>query len=126
MSMIDDPMIANLSRFLDVNVFRTGLIMSNLANIDTPGYHTQDLNFQQELDREQAADGNGDLTLAGFAPGVRRVRGLPSRPDGNDVSLERETLLLATTQMRFNAAVQLLRDQFKTISAAIHEGGLSS
>ena len=120
MSLTDDPIVETLSHYLDLNVFRTGLITSNLANIDTPGYRVRDVNFQQELER---AD-NG-FALAGFTPPAMRVQGLPARPDGNNVSLERETLLLAVSQMRFNAGVQLLRDEFKTLNSAIHEGGTS-
>ena len=40
-----------LGRFLDLTVFRQALITSNLANIDTPGYRTRDVNFRQELER---------------------------------------------------------------------------
>jgi len=47
------------------------------------------------------------------------------RPDGNNVSLERESLLLADTQLRFNLGVQLLRDKFKNLLSAIHEGSPS-
>jgi len=115
--MIDDPTITALSRFLDLNLLRSELVMSNLANIDTPGYRTRDLNFRLEL--EQAGS---SLSYAAFTPAARPVLGLIERPDGNNVSLERESLLLADTQMRFNAAVQLLRDRFKTLSSAIHEG----
>ena len=49
--MIDTPMIEALSRFLDVDVARHKLITSNLANIDTPGYRTRDLDFRAELAR---------------------------------------------------------------------------
>jgi hypothetical protein len=31
-------------------------------------------------------------------------------------------MLLADTQLRFNTCVQLLRDRFKMLSTAIHEG----
>ena len=120
MSMIDDPTVTALSRFLDVNVFRSELVMSNMANIDTPGYRTQDVNFSQEMER---ADGN--LEYASFSPMARPVRGLMERPDGNNVSLERESLLLADTQLRFNLGVQLLRDEFKSILSAIKEGSAS-
>jgi flagellar basal-body rod protein FlgB len=48
------------------------------------------------------------------------------RPDGNNVSVERESLLLAETQMKFNLGVQLLKDQFHGISQAINSGGPSS
>jgi flagellar basal-body rod protein FlgB len=115
--MLNDPSIEALTRFLDVSVFRSGLILSNMANIDTPGYRTRDVNFRQELDR--AVDGT---EKAAFSPAIHQVSGLIERPDGNNVSLERESLLLADTQLRFNTCVQLLRDRFKVLASAIHEG----
>ena len=118
MSIIDDPTITALTRFLDVNVYRSELVMSNMANIDTPGYRTQDVNFSQEMERA-----SGNLEYASFSPVARPVRGLMERPDGNNVSLERESLLLADTQLHFNAGVQLLRDKFKMLLSAIKEGG---
>ena len=120
MSIIDDPTITALSCFLDVNVFRSELVMSNMANIDTPGYRTQDVNFKQEMERA-----SGNMEYASFTPAAHQVRGLMERPDGNNVSLERESLLLADTQLRFNLGVQLLRDEFKSILSAIHEGSAS-
>jgi flagellar basal-body rod protein FlgB len=115
--MIDDPAITALTRFLDVNVFRSELVMSNMANIDTPGYRTRDINFSQEMQRA-----GGNLEYASFSPVARSVRGLMERPDGNNVSLERESLLLADTQLSFNLGVQLLRDEFKGILSAINSG----
>ena len=67
----------------------------------------------------------GNLAHASFVPVAHPVRGLMERPDGNNVSLERESLLLADTQLRFNLGVQLLRDVFKGILSAIHEGSAS-
>jgi flagellar basal-body rod protein FlgB len=116
-TMMDTPEIASLSHFLDVNVLRNSLITSNLANIDTPGYRTRDINFLQELRRA-----GGDLEYASLSPVTHPVLGLLARPDGNNVSLEREGLLLAETQLRYNLGVQLLRDTFHMISSAIHEG----
>src|SRR3979411_955881 len=115
--MVDTPMIEALSRFLDVDVARHKLITTNLANIDTPGYRTRDLNFRAELARasgEAAGPESGGLHYASFAPVARTVHGLMERPDGNNVSVERESLLLAETQMKFNLGVQLLKDQFHT------------
>lgn len=119
-SMVDTPEISALSRFLDVTVFRSGLATSNLANIDTPRYRTRDINFRQELDRAE-----NEFEYAFYAPVVRSVRGLVERPDGNNVSLERETLLLAEVQLHYNLAVELLHDVFHNLSSAIHEGGTS-
>ena len=119
MSMIDSPEIRALGKFLDVSAFRTGLITSNLANIDTPGYRARDINFRQELERAEPDPG---FELASFSPVARQVRGLASRLDGNDVSLEREGLLLAETQLRFQVGVQALKAEFHRILSAIHEG----
>ena len=127
--MIETSITEALSRFLDVDVARYKLITTNLANIDTPGYRTRDLDFQAELRRaaaEAAGAEESGLTPASFSPVSRTVPGLVERPDGNNVSLERESLLLAETQMKFNLGVQLLKDQFHTISLAINSGGSSS
>lgn len=133
MSMIDTPMMGALSRFLDVDVARLKLITANLANIDTPGYRTRDLDFRAELARAGAQAGAnqvgseaGSPAYASYTPVVRRLRGLLERPDGNNVSVERESLLLAETQMKYNLGVQLLKDEFHGISQAINSGGTSS
>jgi flagellar basal-body rod protein FlgB len=148
MSMIDTPMMGALSRFLDVDVGRMKLIGSNLANIDTPGFQTRDLDFRAELARAAAEEAAGEAGLSyasygseayaqaayshaayanhPYAPVVRRVRGLVVRPDGNNVSVERESLLLAETQMKYNLGVQLLKDEFHGISQAINSGGGTS
>jgi flagellar basal-body rod protein FlgB len=140
MSMIDTPMMGALSRFLDVDVARLKLIGSNLANIDTPGFRTRDLDFRAELARaaaeetagseaggfSYAAYGPSSYRHVAYAPVVKRVRGLLDRPDGNNVSVERESLLLAETQMKYNLGVQLLKDEFHGISQAINSGGGTS
>jgi len=127
--MIDTAMTEALSRFLDVDVARYKLIASNLANIDTPGFRTRDLDFRAELGRASALaaqEGSESFSLASYGPVIHRVRGLLERPDGNNVSVERESLLLAETQMKFNLGVQLLKDEFHGISQAINSGGTSS
>lgn len=129
MSMIETAMTEALGRFLDVDTAREKLVTANLANIDTPGYRTRDLDFRAELARagaDPAAFGDAELQTASYTPVVHTVRGLMERPDGNNVSLERETLLLAEAQMKFNLGVQLLKDQFHLLSQAISSGGSSS
>jgi len=117
MSMIDTPLMRGLERALDISAFRHQVISANLANIDTPGYHTRDLRpFAGELQRAMSSE----ETL--FTPMARETRGLLERPDGNNVSVERESLLLAQNQLRFQTAVQLLRAEFRRLSEAINEG----
>ncbi len=130
MSMIETNTTEALGRFLDVDVRRLRLIAANLANLDTPGYKTRDLDFRAELARASAQAGTNVMysyvSYMPDAPVARRVRGLLERPDGNNVSVERESLALAETQMKYNLAVQLLKDEFHGLSQAINSGGSSS
>jgi flagellar basal-body rod protein FlgB len=129
MSMIDTAMTEALGHFLDVDVARNKLIVANLANIDTPGYQTRDLDFRAELlraDQQSETTPGGQLRDASYTPVARKIHGLIERPDGNNVSVERESLLLAETQMKFNLGIQLLKDEFHSISQAINSGGTSS
>ena len=115
--MIDTSMLQRVGQFLDLASYRHTLIASNMANIDTPGYRTRDINFLQELRRA-----NGAPEWAEFSPAARHVQGLLERPDGNNVSLERESLLMAQTQLRFRTGIELLRSEFRRLSLAINEG----
>jgi len=107
-----DGLTNSLERYMDLLAARQKLVASNIANADTPGYRTKDLNFQSEL---QAAD-------AALAPHTVEIGGLPVKNDGNDVSLDREARLLAENAMRFNLASSLMRSQLATIKEAIQEG----
>jgi flagellar basal-body rod protein FlgB len=117
MNWIETPTMQRVEHYLDLVAFRHGLISSNLANVDTPGYHTQDIDFEGEMRRaEQRLEGSPVSTR------VQEVRGLIERPDGNNVSLERETLALARVQLQYRAGVELLRNEVHTLQSAINEG----
>ena len=106
-----------LCEYLDLAAFRQRLIASNLANVDTPGYRTRDINFESEMRRAE-----NHLEAETPTPRVFEVQGLIERPDGNNVNLERESLLLAQTQLQFRMGVELLRQEFQRITAAVKEG----
>ena len=110
--MIDTDLLGSLTRVLDLCAMRHDVLASNLANIDTPGYHTRDLDFRRALQQAEPS----------AAAPTHKVRGLTARPDGNNVSLERETLLLAQNQLLFSASVQVMKSEFRQLSSAINEG----
>lgn len=110
-----DGVAGQLERYMDLLSTRQKLVANNVANADTPGYRTQDLDFQSEF---QAA--------AGLAPQVVEVRGLPVKNDGNNVSLDRESRLLAENALRFQVASALLKEQIHVVQSAISSGGQSS
>jgi flagellar basal-body rod protein FlgB len=79
--------------------------------VDTPGYKTQDIDFQVEF----------TSLVNGQSPQTIQPQGLVEKPDGNNVSMDREARLLEIA-IRFNLASTLVRGQFKTIREAIEEG----
>jgi flagellar basal-body rod protein FlgB len=111
------PIIQFLERFLNVTSDRQSLVINNMANIDTPGYRTRDVNFRAELDRAVLSP-----EQASMGPVAHKVPGLLQRPDGNDVSLDREGLLLAETQIQFRIGIQFIRSEFHRLVQAINEG----
>ena len=107
-----DQTTANLQRYMDLLSVRQKLVASNIANADTPGYKAQDIDFQFEF-----------TSLAeGQQPQVIQQDGLITKPDGNNVSMDREARMLSENAMRFNVASTLVRGQLKQIREAIDEG----
>ena len=107
------PLSDALGRYLDLASDQLKLTATNMANIDTPGYKTQGFDFEQEFKKQQAG-----LDFAGVQ--VTEVDGLVARPDGNNVSMDRESLQLAKTQLQFRMGVAFLKGQFSSVMAAIH------
>ena len=105
-----------LERYLSLTSQRHTTVVTNMANIDTPGYRTRDVDFRSELQRVT----NG--TQSTLQSTAREVRGLIERPDGNNVNLDREGMALAETQMQYRTAVQLIRSEFHRLLTAINEG----
>jgi len=101
-----------LESYLDLLSVRQKLMAANIANADTPGYKTRDIDFQTEFKN----------LLEGEEPHVTEVTGLKVNNDGNNVSLDREARLLAENALRFSAVTQLLRGQIRTLKSAIDEG----
>lgn len=110
-----EAMTGNLEKYLDLLTARQKLAASNIANADTPGYTTKDIDFQQEF--ASMVSGQQPLTI--------EAEGLPVKPDGNNVNVDREARMLAENAMRFNVASVLLRGEINTVKEAI-TGGSSS
>lgn len=97
---------------MDLLSLRQKLAASNIANADTPGYRTKDIDFQAEF---RAA-------LSGSQPAVQEVQGLETKHDGNNVSVDREAKLLAENGLRFQTASAMLKMQIRQVRTAIMEG----
>lgn len=107
-----DRIAAKQEHYLDLLSARQKLVASNLANADTPGYVTKDIDFQQEFQR----------LAKGEAPTVQEPEGLDTRNDGNNVSMEREARLLSENALRFQLVSMMAKGEFRTIRMALQEG----
>jgi flagellar basal-body rod protein FlgB len=114
---IETQMSEQVERYLDLAVEETKLTAENMANVDTPGYRTVGMDFEAEM-REALQDaGHGGAQKKAR---VGEVDGLVSRPDGNNVSVDREGLNLAAAQLKFKTGVTLLRQEYQRVMDAIH------
>jgi len=123
MSIVVETRLADqIARYLDLATSEAKLTAANMANIDTPGYKAVGMDFEAEV----RAALNG-IDLGGIGAGqpparvrVRPVDGLIARPDGNNVSMDREGRNLAEAQLKFKTGVALLRQEYQRVMDAIH------
>jgi len=106
-----------IARYLDLSSAEAKLTAANMANIDTPGYKALGMDFDAEM-RKALTDAAAGSTAEPVR--VTKVDGLIARPDGNDVSMDREGLNLAEAQLRFKTGVTLLRQEYQRVMDAIH------
>ncbi|MGA2216582.1 MAG: flagellar basal body rod protein FlgB [Terracidiphilus sp.] len=109
-----------LARYLDLSTAQAKLTAANMANIDTPGYRAVGMDFEAEM---RGAMESVDQGRAPQKVRVKAVDGLIARPDGNDVSMDRESLNLAEAQLKFKTGVALLRLEYQRVLDAIHADG---
>lgn len=100
-----------LGHFLSYFARRQEIIASNIANVDTPGYKTRDV--------EMPADFSSAMQDA--ASSFIEAPDLPSRNDGNNVAIDREARLLSENTMKFNVTAQVLRSRLRNVRSAIEE-----
>lgn len=129
-----NTMIQAMDQSMTLATKRLGFIASNMANIDTPGYRTQDFDFHGALKQELAnLDGNQMpmaqthpnhfpiSTAAALPPPTDEIRPNYERNDGNDVSLDRESLMLARTQNAYTLSSNFAQLELRKIRQMIRD-----
>ncbi|MGD9906750.1 MAG: flagellar basal body rod protein FlgB [Vicinamibacterales bacterium] len=121
----DHAILAALGRQMNAAVARQTVAASNLANLDTPGYRTREVSFDDALNSEL---GGLRRTSARHLPApdagvaVDESAGLASRRDGNNVQLDRELLAMTRAAGDFSKAQTALAAKFRLVRYAINEG----
>jgi len=101
----------SVEQYMNLLSARQRLVAANIANADTPGYQTKDIDFQAELQNQ----------IGSLSPNVIEVPGLKTKNDGNNVNVDREAKLLSENALRFSVASNLARSELSTVRDAIQE-----
>ena len=127
-----DGTISVLERDLNVRSMRHNVIVSNIANADTPNYKAFELVLDQELKAPKPGSGNIELVRTHRAHLAARKMALDGmtlqqaasprfslRSDGNTVDLDREMAGIAENSIRYKAATQIIGKKFKALRTAM-------
>ena len=107
-----------LARMLDVCLLRHRVIATNIANVDTPGFKTKRVIFEEKL----RALLNKNLTrenLQRLTPEIKVDYTSNLREDFNNVDIEKEMVKLSMNTLRYSLYVQLLNKKLEKIKMAI-------
>ncbi len=125
MNEINDAAVVDaLRRQMTVAVAKQVASAGNLANVDTPGYRTKEVTFDDTLAKQLGAGGRASgRHMAAPDEGVRvtETGDLPARRDGNNVQLDRELLNMSKAAGDFAAAQTALAAKFRLVRYAINE-----
>lgn len=115
-----------LERVVLQSGIRNGVLASNIANVDTPGYKAQDASFGQILGTEMGLAKTDPKHLQGTSSeGSVELRGGDTQPwaDGNNVELDQEVAKMTENAMFFQAGVTLLSKKVQMFKNALRTSG---
>ncbi|MBO6242476.1 MAG: flagellar basal body rod protein FlgB [Butyrivibrio sp.] len=116
-----------LDKAADASWTRNEIISNNIANVDTPGYKRQDLNFEDELER---ALGNSryksmDAKVSDLkdkhleARVVNDYSNFSYRYDKNNVDIDTENVMLAANQLKYQGLMEGLKSEFTNLQSVM-------
>ena len=120
-----------LDKAADAAWIRNDAIANNIANVDTPGYKRQDVDFEGELQR---ALGNSKYTSMDEKVSALKTRDLTPRTytdsanfsyrlDGNNVDIEKEQLEMWDTYAQYTYLSQNISKKLQNMSYVINNTG---
>ncbi len=116
-----------LDRAADASWLRQTTIANNLANVDTPGYKRQDVEFQDILEHELRSTHTSSLqkavdrvSLDSLEANVYTDYGSYSyRLDRNNVDVDTENVELASEQLRYQTLTSAVTQEFSRFSSVL-------
>lgn len=116
-----------LDKAADASWIRNEVISNNIANVDTPNYKRQDVEFESYLLAQLEGANSSSLkkTVAGMdldslTSTIYTDSNLLSyRLDGNNVDIDTENVELASNQLKYQALVSSINNEFSMIKSAM-------
>jgi flagellar basal-body rod protein FlgB len=116
MSLLDTTQQA-LESAMSGSMLRQTLLTNNLANVDTPGYQPEDVNFQSTL--ASAIQSGQSLGSVNYQPySVAQSVG----PDGNGVSPEQQEASLSQNGLLYETLTQIATQRESILESAMGIG----
>jgi flagellar basal-body rod protein FlgB len=112
--LFGDKSLNTASKAMDGLSYRRNVISQNVANVDTPGYHALEMNFESELQRSLSSSPKLSMSLTDSkhqlskddASGAFQAKlrsGGSERADGNNVDIDTELVQMTETGIRYSA-----------------------
>lgn len=134
MKSLFEPHVNLVGKVMDMQLQRQNVIMSNIANVNTPSYKTRNLEFEEELQKSLGLDMRGRVTRTseGHMPTVfdpdsfsgdlsKAIK--PRVAHGEDrVNLDKEMVKMSKNTLQYNALAQVIKGNLDGIKTAIMEG----
>ncbi|XOQ49343.1 MAG: flagellar basal body rod protein FlgB [Eubacteriales bacterium] len=112
-----------LSKDLDGLWVRQKEISNNLSNLETPGYKSRNVSFEDQLQSLMSNSYKNDMEqineINKVQPRTTISDDLSMRLDGNNVDVEKENIELARTQINYWYSLRTLSDYFARLKTAI-------
>lgn len=97
---------------------RQKAIASNIANLQTPGYHRIDVQFERLL--AKALNSPGEVDIGELEPQLYRPNQTPVNANGNDVNLETEVGEMVKNTLRHKTYIRALNKKYRQLELAIN------
>ena len=125
-----------LQRGLDASWLRQETIAQNIANVNTPGYKSKRVDFEDAFQKAlQGNDGfqaratrprhiqfDGGQDPSQVTPAVVENSDYTMRMDGNNVDIDQENAAMAQNTIRYDLLSTKLNAEFTRLKLAIREG----
>jgi flagellar basal-body rod protein FlgB len=106
-----------LSKLLDVSALRHRVLANNLANVDTPQFKRSDVAFRDAL--AKAIESPDGTKVSDVQPRIVEDTVTPGRPDGNNVSTQRELGEMTENALLYQFATKAINFNFNQLTKAI-------